>query len=134
MEMHSRQSLYEIHGIIAPQRRRTRWGKIARRAVTWLLAVFKSAKLAIAAELAARRGIEELAGMNDHMLRDLGITRSEIESRARLPRTSVGMDDTSIFPDDLAQCLPDLPTVSSPGIVEERPEQQLRRLHSPSRQ
>jgi Domain of unknown function (DUF1127) len=135
MEMHSRQSLYEIHGIITPQRRRSRCSKIARRAFTRLLAVFKSAKMAIAVELAARCAIEELAGMNDHMLRDLGITRSELESRARWPRTRVGTDDTSILPDGPVQRRPDFPTVSSPVIVcEERPEQEPRKMHSSSRQ
>jgi len=134
MEMHSRQSLYEIHGIIAPQRRGSRWGKIARRAFIWLLVVLSNAKTAIAAELAARCAIEELAGMNDHMLRDIGITRNEFASRARWPRTSVGTDDTSIFPDGLAQCRPDLPTVSAPVIIacEERPDQEPRKLHSSS--
>jgi uncharacterized protein YjiS (DUF1127 family) len=133
MEMHSRHSLYEIHGIIAPQRRRSRWGKIARRVFTWLLVALRSARAVIAAELAARCAIEELAGMNDHMLRDIGITRKEPEGRARWPRTSVGTDDTSIYPDGLAQCRPDLPTVSSPVIAcEERPEQEPRKLHSSS--
>jgi uncharacterized protein YjiS (DUF1127 family) len=133
MEMHSRQSLYEIHGIIAPLRRRSRWGKIARRAFTWLLVVLRGARAAIAAELAARCAIEELAGMNDHMLRDIGITRSELASRARWPRTSVGTDETSILPDGPAQRRLELPIVSSPVIAcEERPEQQPRRLHSPS--
>jgi uncharacterized protein YjiS (DUF1127 family) len=135
MEMHSRQPLYEIHGIIAPQRRRSRWGKLARRAFTWLLVVLRSARAAIAAELAARCAIEELAGMNDHMLRDIGITRSELASRARWPRTSVGTDDTSIFADGLVQCRPDLPIVSSPVIAcEERPEQEPRKLRSSSYQ
>jgi uncharacterized protein YjiS (DUF1127 family) len=80
MEMHSRQSLYEIHGIIVPQRRRMRWGRIARRAITRLLVIFNSARAAIAAELAARCAIEELAGMNDHMLRDLGLREAKLKA------------------------------------------------------
>ena len=61
MEMHSRQSLYEIHGISAPPRRQSRRGRIARRAITRLLAVLKRIKAAIEAELAARHAITELS-------------------------------------------------------------------------
>ena len=51
MEMHSQRSLYEIHGISAPPRRQSRRGRIARRAITRLLAVLKRMKAAIEAEL-----------------------------------------------------------------------------------
>ena len=90
MEMHLQRSLYEIHGISGPPRRQSRWSRIARRAINRLLAALKRMKAAIQAELAARRAIEELAGMNDHMLHDLGITRGEIESVVRRPRVNVG--------------------------------------------
>jgi uncharacterized protein YjiS (DUF1127 family) len=76
MEMHARQSLYEIHGISAPSRRRSRWRSIARLDIPGILAVLKKA---IGAKLAARCAITELASLDDRMLRDLGITRSEIE-------------------------------------------------------
>jgi uncharacterized protein YjiS (DUF1127 family) len=92
MEMHSRRSLYEIHGIDAPPRRQPRRGRIARRVIARLLAVLRKIKAAIEAELAARHAITELASMNDHMLRDLGITWSEIESTVRRARASIGMD------------------------------------------
>ncbi len=83
---------YEIHGVGAPLRRQSRRGGIARYAITRLLAVLKRMKAAIQAELAARRASEELAGMNDRMLRDLGITRGEIERAVRRSRVNVGTD------------------------------------------
>lgn len=92
MEMHSQRSLYEIHGISAPPRRCSGGGRIARSAINRLLAVLRVIKTTIEAEWAARRAIEELAGMNDHMLRDLGITRGEIESTVRRSRARIGTD------------------------------------------
>jgi len=131
MEMHSQPSLYDIHGISAPPRRQSRRGRIARRAIIRLLAVLKRMKAAIEAELAARHAIEELARMNDHMLRDLGITRSEIESTVRRSRASVGTDDGPALSTDIGRGHLALPTVSSPDLTSEgRPEQQLQRLRS----
>jgi uncharacterized protein YjiS (DUF1127 family) len=131
MEMHSRRSLYEIHGIDAPPRRQPRRGRIARRVIARLLAVLRKIKAAIEAELAARHAITELASMNDHMLRDLGITRSEIESTVRRARASIGMDYGPLLSNDIGQGDPALPTVSSPDLAsEERLERQLRRLDS----
>jgi uncharacterized protein YjiS (DUF1127 family) len=85
MEMHSQRSLYEVHGIITSTRRSSRWAAVARRAITRLLAVLKRAKAAIEAELEARSTIEELSRMNDHMLRDLGMSRGELEAGLRRP-------------------------------------------------
>jgi uncharacterized protein YjiS (DUF1127 family) len=123
MEMHSQRSLYEIHGISAPPRRQSRWSRIARRAINRLLAVLTRLTEAIQAELAARRAIEELAGMNDHMLRDLGITRGEIESEVRRPRVNVGTDDGPVLSNDTGQSYPALPMISSPDLtIEGGPE------------
>jgi uncharacterized protein YjiS (DUF1127 family) len=72
MEMHSRQSLHEIHGISAPLQRRSRWRSIAP-----VLIAMRRMIRAFEAKLAARRAIAELASLDDRMLRDLGITRSE---------------------------------------------------------
>ena len=83
MEMHSKASLYEIHGIVAPRRSRSR--PIARRLVAGILAFVAIVKRAIEAELAARRAMAELADLDDRMLRDLGVSRSEIESKVRRP-------------------------------------------------
>lgn len=76
--MHTQQSLYEVHGISAPERNRSfsPW-KI------WGFAIFSKLKLALKAELQARRAAAELTQMDDHMLRDMGISRSEIESVVR---------------------------------------------------
>src|ERR1700752_2459078 len=120
MEMHSRQSLHQIHGISVLPRRWLRRGAIARGAIAKLLAVLKGMKAAIKAELAARRAIEELAGMNDHMLRDLGVTRGEIENPVRRPRASVETDDGPVLSTDIDRHHPALPTVSSPGLAAER--------------
>jgi mannose-6-phosphate isomerase-like protein (cupin superfamily)/uncharacterized protein YjiS (DUF1127 family) len=123
MEMHSQRSLYEIHGINAPPRPQSRWSRIARRAINRLLVVLTRMTEAIQAELAARRAIEELAGMNDHMLRDLGITRGEIESEVRRPRVNVGTDDGPVLSNDTGQSYPALPTISSPDLtIEGGPE------------
>ena len=134
MEIHSRQSFYEVHGISALPRRHSRPSRIARRAITRFFAVLKAMKTAIEAELAARRAIEELGSMNDHMLRDLGITRTEIESKVRRPRAGVGIDHGSFVSDDSGQGYATLPTVSSPDLTSEgQPEHQLQRLRAISR-
>jgi uncharacterized protein YjiS (DUF1127 family) len=131
MEMHSQPSLYEIQGVSATPRRQSRRGRIARRAINRLLAILKRITAAVAADLAARHAITELASMNDHMLRDLGITRSEIENAVRRPRANVGTDDGPVFSSVTGQCYPALPTISSPDLATEgRPEQQLQRLRS----
>ena len=126
MEMHSQRSLYEIHGISAPLRRQSRRGGIARRTITRLLAVLKRMKAAIETELAARRAIGELAGMNDHMLRDLGLTRGEIEGTVRRPRANVGTDVGPALSNDTGQNYPALPTINSPDLtIEEGPEAEI---------
>ena len=115
MEMHSQRSLYEIHGISTPRRRSSRVGRIARRAIARLLAILKATRAAIEAELAARQAFAELASMNDHMLRDLGIARGGIQSTVRRSRASVGTDYGPLLSNDIALSDPVLPTVSSPG-------------------
>ena len=44
MEMHSRQSLNEIHGISAPPRRQPRWSSLMRLSIAGVLAVLKGIK------------------------------------------------------------------------------------------
>lgn len=83
MEMHSQASLYQIHGIVVRRRGRSR--PIVRRLVARILAFMTIVKRAIEAELVARQAMAELAEMDDRMLRDLGLSRSEIENRVRRP-------------------------------------------------
>jgi len=125
MEMHSRQSVYEIHGISALSRRQPRWRSLARLGIARILAVLKAIKKAIEAELAARHAIAELTSMDNRMLRDLGITRSEIESKIRWPRGDVGMDDGPVLSSEAGEHRPALPAISSPALSSDgRSEQQ----------
>jgi hypothetical protein len=80
---------------------------------------------AIEAELAARHAIIELTSMDDRMLRDLGITRSEIENKIRWRRGDVGTDDGPVLSSETGQHGPALPTISSPDLSSDGlPEQQ----------
>ena len=119
MEMHSRQSLNEIHGISAPPRRQPRWRSLMRRGITGVRAVLKGIKEAIDAELAARRAIAELLTMDDRTLRDLGITRGEIGNLIRRPRGNVRADDEPVLSSDAGYHRPALPTISSPDLSPE---------------
>jgi uncharacterized protein YjiS (DUF1127 family) len=119
MEMHSRQSLNEIHGISAPPRRQLRWRSLMRLSITRVLAVLKGIAKAIDAELAARHAIAELASMDDHMLRDLGLTRGEIENVIRRPRGNVRADDGPVLSSDGGYHRPALPPISSPDLSPE---------------
>ena len=102
MEMHSRQSLYDIHGI-SIERRRRRSRLIARLLIARVVALLTKLKRAIQTELAIRRAMNELAEMDDYMLRDLGIHRGEIEDRLRAQRADVGTKDASVFSNSTAQ-------------------------------
>jgi len=119
MEIHSRQSLNEIHGISAPPRRQTRWGSLMRLSIARVLAVLKGITKAIAAELAAGHAIVELASMDDRMLRDLGITRGEIENLIRRPRGNVRADDGPVLSSDSGYHRAALPPISSPDLSPE---------------
>ena len=122
MEMHSRQSLYEIHGM-SIERRRPR-SRLLGRLIARIVAFMTKVKRTIEAELKIRRAMAELAKMDDHMLRDLGIHRGEIEDRLRAQRADAGTNNASVFSKTTANSHPDLPTVNSPLIVSEgRPAQ-----------
>jgi len=119
MEMHSRQSLNEIHGISAPPRRQPRWRSLMRLSIAGVLAVLKGIRKAIDAELAARQAIVELASMDDRMLRDLGITRGEIGNLIRRRRGNVRADDEPVLSSDAGYHRPALPSISSPDLSPE---------------
>jgi uncharacterized protein YjiS (DUF1127 family) len=113
MEMHSRESLYEIHGL-SPERRRRRsrlTARVVARSLARRIAAFLTKVMrAIESELAIRRAMTELAEMDNRMLRDLGISRSEIQGLLRRPRVDVGPDD--------------VPTVNAPLIAAEGHKEQ----------
>jgi uncharacterized protein YjiS (DUF1127 family) len=131
MEMHSRRSLYKIHGISAPLRRQLRQSPIARLTIAQILIALRRQMNAIEAKLAARHAITELASLDDRMLLDLGITRSEIESAVRGSRANVATTDDPLLSNDSCRTSPVLPTVSSPDLTPDgQPERQLRRSQS----
>ena len=78
MEMHSRKSLYEVHGISTRHEARLRllW-------TTGVFALLTRVQSALRAEMRARRADSELACLDDRMLRDIGINRSDIEQAVR---------------------------------------------------
>jgi uncharacterized protein YjiS (DUF1127 family) len=72
--MQSRRSLYAFYGISVPAARRPGpgWPERIGEALSRLGSALK-------AELRARRAAAELATMDDRTLRDIGISRSEID-------------------------------------------------------
>ena len=83
MEMHTPQSLYEVHGIslingvsVVPRRGSSNW---SRR----VLATLARIGAALTWKIRARRAARELAAMSDYTLRDIGISRCEIDHVAR---------------------------------------------------
>ena len=78
MVMHATQFFRRTQGINDEARLQSRW-------LMRLFAALAKARLAVQSELRARRGAAELASMDDRMLRDIGISRSEIDSLVRWP-------------------------------------------------
>ena len=78
MEMHSRSSRYEIHGISAREdaQFRPQWGKGSFALLRRVISVVKG-------ELEARRAARELSELDDRMLRDIGISRCDIQRIVR---------------------------------------------------
>ena len=78
MVMHATQFLRRTQGINDEARQQSRW-------LMRLFAALAKARSAVQSELRAGRGAAELASMDDRMLRDIGISRSEIDSLVRWP-------------------------------------------------
>jgi|SRR5215470_9570708 len=78
MVMHSAQFFRRTKGINAEARLQSRW-------LMRLFAALAKARSAIQSELRAHRDAAELASMDDRMLRDIGISRAEINSLVRRP-------------------------------------------------
>jgi uncharacterized protein YjiS (DUF1127 family) len=90
-----------------------------RLSIAGVLAVLKGIRKAIDAELAVRRAIVELASMDDRVLRDLGITRGEIQNLIRRPQGNVRPDDWPVLSSDAGYHRPALPPISSPDLSPE---------------
>ena len=81
MDMLSRPSLHEIRGIGAPEDApvRSLWAKGTFARLRRVMSV-------LSGELEARRTARELCELDDRMLRDIGISRSDIHRLVRRPR------------------------------------------------
>ncbi len=81
MDMHPRSSFYETRGISAREDGRFRflWAGGRFALVTRVIS-------ALSSELEARRAAREVSELDDRMLRDIGISRSDIEGLVRQPR------------------------------------------------
>ena len=76
METHSAQFLHGRQGIKDRSRPQFHW-------LIRIFAAIARAASAVQAELRARRDAAELASLDEHMLRDIGVRRSEIHSLVR---------------------------------------------------
>jgi len=114
MEMHSRDSLYRTHGINTerrqPRPRRWAWALFA-----WIRRFFVEFKQAIDTEFAVRQAIIELSGMDNHILRDLGITRAEIKSAVRRPSARIGTEEAPAISSDESSSI--VPRIISGSIT-----------------
>jgi uncharacterized protein YjiS (DUF1127 family) len=75
MQIHTHRSPYDVRGL-------TTWEKRLLRLV-WIksaLAILADLKLTVQAAQSRRRAAAQLASVDDRMLQDIGISRSEIES------------------------------------------------------
>ena len=70
-----------------------------------LIQLLARLKRTIEIELAVRHAITELSEMNDHMLRDLGITRGDIENVVRRPGVRAGTYEGSPISGDLTETI-----------------------------
>jgi uncharacterized protein YjiS (DUF1127 family) len=81
MVMHSGQFFRRTQGINTQAHLQSRWLKR-------LFSALAKARSALQSELRARRDAAELESMDDRMLRDIGISRGEINSVVRRPVAS----------------------------------------------
>lgn len=78
MEMHSQWSLFEIHGINASEE-----GRLGLLGSKGRFALLTRLKMWFRAGVQARRAVRELASLDDRMLRDIGISRCDIQRVVR---------------------------------------------------
>lgn len=82
MQMHTAQSLFEVHGFTDAAARERRNASLAASIRDRLSA----ARTAFSKWLRYRRDVDALHRMDDRMLRDIGLTRSEISHVVRFGR------------------------------------------------
>ena len=78
MEMHTSETLYARYGIIVQPRPRTRWLWVES-----LLAISCWIRQAIRRERELSRAVAELENLSDHLLKDIGISRCDIQHVVR---------------------------------------------------
>ena len=88
-----------------------------------ILGLLVRLRQAIETELAVRHAVSELKELNDYMLRDLGITRSEIEDVVRRPGARTERNEDSAVAGDEAASI-----VRGIGAVARRPDAPVRSL------
>jgi uncharacterized protein YjiS (DUF1127 family) len=82
MEMHTPESLHATHGIVVQPRPRGRSSSIKL-----LLAMCFRMRLVLRREREIRRAAAELESLSEHMLNDIGITRTDIKHVVRRSRS-----------------------------------------------
>lgn len=82
MQMHTAQSLLEVHGLADPKPGQ----RPARELRSTLWAFATSAVTAVVTWQRYRRDVDELQRMDDRMLADIGLSRSDIERSVRFGR------------------------------------------------
>jgi uncharacterized protein YjiS (DUF1127 family) len=75
-------SVVPLIGPLTPGREESASTRVAREVFTLAVGLIEGA----ARELRVRRDMDRLAEFDDHMLRDIGLTRSEIEGVVRCGR------------------------------------------------
>jgi uncharacterized protein YjiS (DUF1127 family) len=89
LEMQTAMSLRDIHGIdVRPARSRTRSGirRLASNAATWVVNAVRTVAAEYVRRQRRRNAMQDLRRLDDRMLADIGLARSDIPRAARFGR------------------------------------------------